>query len=574
MKRLKLIPFFFLFLFSSCDREDNKHANGGKLYGGTFKFMSAEKITNLFPLSTIETYTNRVLSQLYDPLLRFDSETMKILPCIVSSYHISEDAKKVVLTIRDDVYFHDDPCFKKGKGRLVTASDVKYSLEFSCSSLSINKYAYLLSSKIVGAEEFHDKSKQSLPASGVSGIKVLGQHSLEISLLEPNVEFYKLLTFPTLAVIAKESVEYYKGDIIKHPVGTGPFVLESMNEHGLKLKRNNHYWGKDQFGNHLPFLDRLEVLYGKDKKAELLAFRKKEIDIVFSIPLEDVENVLCPLKEARLGKNVHHKIQTFTGMNINYLAFLLKSKEFSDINVRRAFNHAINRNSIIEDSLLGDGILLNGIIPFGKGWEYSNEVKGYNYNVKQAQELFAKAGYAGGKNFPKLDFYVSTNKGSKRHKICLSIVEQLKRNLNVDLNLIVCPLPEQLKAIREGRAKIWITAWIADYPSAENFLQLFHVGKNKAFSDVVKNFGFSNEEYDNIYEAALSELNTIKREKLFMRCNQIVMDQAILVPIMSNDYTPMLNARVKDFNQSPMEVMDFSTMYIKELREKGVKSTD
>lgn len=551
-------------LFSSCDGMKNLPANGGRVYGETFRFISNEKITNLFSVSCFDTYTSRVISQIYDPLLKLDFETMKVMPSIATSYQVSDDEKKYILTIRKGVRFHDDPCFEGGKGRLLTARDIKYSLELACSGLAFNRAGYLLIDKIVGAQEFYDKSSKSLPSFGVSGIKIIDDYTIEINLIKPNFEFDKLLTLPSLSPFPREAFEKYNEKSGNHPVGTGPFMLSSMDNNGIKLKRNNHYWVKDEFGNQLPFLDGIDISYIDNKRDELIAFRQKKIDLVLNIPVEEVDNVLGPLKDAQNGKYVNHKILSLSGLDVHYIGFACEYKVFKDINVRKAFNYAINRERIIDDYLLGDGILLNGVVPSGKMYPAHKKILGYEFDVKKAQELLAKAGYPNGKNFPVLEMYVNPLDIWKGRKMCASIAEQLKQNLNVKLKITLCSLAKRSSAIKSGKAKIWKSGWNADYPSAENFLNLFYSGKNKEVSSQINEFNFRSEKFDRMYEKALHEENESKRAELFALCDQIVVDEAAVIPIISKDYTIMINTRVKGFKQSSIEAINFSSVYIKD----------
>lgn len=564
----RLLLSLLLLIIYSCEENHTRYAEGGKLYGGTFRFMSQEKVTALFPVTSFDTYTSRMISQLFDPLLRLDFETMEIAPSIVTSYAISADKKKFVLKIRKGIRFHDDPCFKDGLGRVLTVEDVKYSLEFACSGLKINRSGYLLIDKIVGAQEFYDKSSESLPNFGVSGIEIIDENTLQINLMSPNFEFDKILTLPSLSVFPREAFEMYKDNILSHPVGTGPFALESMNEKGIVLKRNNHYWMKDDFGNRLPFLDKLQMLYTEDKRNELLAFRQKKIDLVLNIPVEEIDHVLGSLEDAQQGKNVHHKIQTLTGMNVHYIGFAYNSKEFNDINVRKAFNYAIDRNYIVNDYLLGEGTILNGVVPLSDVYPAHSKVKGYEFNPQKARELLAKAGYPNGKNFPVLELYINPLDIWKGKKMSASILEQLKRNLNITLKVKLCDLAGREAAIKAGKAKIWKSGWTADYPSAENFLSLFYTGKNKQVASEINEFSFKSEKFDQAYEKALREPDDQKRAALFALCDQIVVDEAAVIPVMSKDYTMMVNARVRDFKQSAVDAMNFTTIYIKEQRIK------
>ena len=298
------IGLFFVTFACSDDSNEKLVASGGAVYGGELKLMSSEKITNLFPLSSEDVYEQRVNNQIFESLLKIDQTGTHVIPSLAESFIISPDAKKYTFILRKGIYFHADDCFSDKSGREVVASDIQYCMQFACSGLPENKIGNLLINKIKGAKKFHDATKLSMKGQSVTGIKVVNDYTIEIALDESYVGFDKILTHSNLGIFAPEAYEKYGKDILKHPVGTGPFQIESWNNQGLSLKRNPKYWKKDGYGNQLPFLDKVILTYSKTKKDELLAFRKEKIDIILEIPADEIENTLGTLKEAQAGKNM------------------------------------------------------------------------------------------------------------------------------------------------------------------------------------------------------------------------------------------------------------------------------
>jgi peptide/nickel transport system substrate-binding protein len=566
--RLFPLVLFSLLILASCgggEEAIQKEAIGGKMYGGEFKFMSTEKVSSLFPVSRVDIYSQRLNSQIFEPLLKIDLTTMDVVPALAESYTVSDDAKKFTFKIRKGVKFHEDDCFSDGT-REVNAKDVKYTLEMACSGLKMNQMSYLLVNRIVGASDFYNKSKKSIPKTGVSGITVIDDNTLEINLVESFIGFDKVMTHTNLGIFPKEAYEKYGKEISNHPVGTGPFMLETFDNNGVTLKRNPNYWRKDELGNQLPFLSKVIMTYVKDKKSELLAFRKKEVDIVLEIPVDEIENVFGTLKEAQAGKNITHKIESESSMSVNYIAFACESAEFKDFRVRKAFNIAINRNEIVDKWLLGEGWPSeHGFVPSMENFP-AEKVKGHVYNEAAAKDLFAQAGFANGKGFPALDFYINALEGSSAYTMALSIVDQVKKVLNVDLKIKLCTIEERNEAIANGTAKIWRSGWVADYPDAESFLSIFYSGNISDNNGAVNTFRFNSPEYDVLFEQALRELNTEKRNELLVKCDQMIVDQAPVMPVLTDDFIIMVNARVRDFKTNSMENLDFSEIYIKELK--------
>jgi peptide/nickel transport system substrate-binding protein len=557
-----------LYLFSSCvgNQNTNPSAVGGKFYGGSFKFMSAEKVNSLLPISSVDVYAQRINSQIFETLLKLDMETMKVVPGIAESYKVDKEAKKYTFKIRQGIYFHDDQCFG-GEGRELTANDVKFTLELACSGLKENKMAYLFADRIEGAKDFQAKSKVKLPKEGVSGIRIVDKYTLEIRLDQPFTGFEKILCHTNLGVLPIEAYEKYGSSLPDHPVGTGPFMLEKKDDNGIKLKKNPNYWRKDEFGNQLPFLDNIEMTYVKDKRSELMAFRKKEIDIVLEIPVDEIENILGSLKEAQAGMNVKHRVESKPSMSMNYIAFANDSKEFKDVRVRQAFNMAVERKVIVNQLLMGEGWAAeHGFVPAIENYHTDNVI-GTKLDVDKARLLLAEAGFKDGKGFPVLDFYVNAVEGSSVHKMCRGIADELKKNLNIDLKIKLCSYEERNRAIIAGKAKIWRSGWIADYPDAENFLSLFYSKNIKDLGAEVNAFRFRDTNYDQLFEMALREINEDKRNELLVLCDQIIVDKAPVMPILTDDFMVMINARIRDFKTNSMESLDFSSIFIKEPKQ-------
>ena len=563
---------FYLFaitlLLFSCGGEDQNeekdviNAVGGVRYGGEFKFMSKEKVNNLFPLNVTDVYASRITTQIFEGLLKIDPSSMKVIPCIAKDYEVSDDSKTFTFNLRDDVYFHDNDCFEDGKGRLVTANDFKYSLEMACSSSKLNKLSWLLTDKIVGAQAYFNKKSDE-----VTGIKVIDESTLEIELINPFSSFHKLITHYGLVVFPREAIEHYGDNIVGNPVGTGAFMLDELADDKITLKRNTNYWRKDDFGNQLPFLDKIEMTYSKNKADELLSFRSQEIDLVLDIPVEEIDNVLGTLTEAQEGKNVKHKVDSKSSISIQYFAFNHESEVFSKREVRKAFNLAIDREAIIETWLEGEGWAANyGFVPKMKNYPYKS-IKGYSLQIEKAKELMKKAGYPEGKNFPQIQLYVNAAENSGTHKLAKAVVFSLKQNLGIKIKIKLCSIKEREEAIKSGKAVFWRTGWIADYPDPENFLNLFYVGKDKEIDKDLNPFNYSSKKFDQLFEKAMAETDDSKRMEILAQCDQIIIDDAVVMPLLTEDFITMINLKVKGFNSNEMEQLDFSSIYIREIRQ-------
>ena len=559
---------FFLFVgvmvMVSCQTDiESVRAKGGRYYGGEFSFISPERVTNLFPLATNDVHTQRVNAQIFETVLRLDGQTMRIEPGLATSYTIDKQRNRYTFQLRKGVLFHDDPCFE-GKSREMKAEDVKFSLEMACSGLPLNKMGASFSDRIRGASDFYKRSRHTIPKEGVEGIVVLGEYTIQIQLERAFIGFEHMLTMSNLGIFPKVAHAYYGNELMDHPIGTGPFQLGHLDKNSLDLVKNPDYWRKDEFGNKLPFLDKIRMRYNPNKQAELRAFHKKEIDLVLQIPVDEIEYVLGSLKEAKAGKNVRHRVFSQNSLSMEYIAFSCAKGIFSDRHVRQALNKAIDRQALINDWLKGEGLpAVGGIAPSIGDFVRLSDEEHVWFNIKQAKHELAEAGFPQVSDFPRQVLYVNAYKGSSLHRMCKGIVDQWKKNLGIDVIIKLCTLEERNLVITSGKAKIWRSGWIADYPDPENFFSLFY-SRNGNRSNPMN---YQSEVFNPIFDQATSESDQKTRMQLLKECDLIIQNDAPIIPILTNDFLIMVNSRIRNFKTNPMELLDFSTIFIREPRQ-------
>jgi peptide/nickel transport system substrate-binding protein len=551
-------------VLSSCGSSDanrNKMAKGNKLYGGEFRFMSIEKIKVLFPLHSMDLYSQRLNSQIYESLFKEGKEGNIVVPHLVENYSISADALTYTFNLKKGIFFHEDACFEDGT-REFNSKDVQFVLESACKKSSINHISHLLVGKIVGSETFFNASNKNASITNISGIKIINNHRLSVTLTQPFAGFEKLLSHPSLGIFPEEAIKKYGDKILTHPVATGPFCLDQMNTSGIILKRNANYWKSDEFGNKLPFLDRIVMKYGVDKNSELIAFKKNEIDIILEVPVENVTNLFGSLKEAQNGKTIKHKIFSRKSSLTNFLAFANTQKPFNDPLVRKAFLYAIDKNKITEEVLMGEGIAADyGFIPEMIGFQQDTNYR-ITQNIDKARAFLAQAGYPGGQNFPETILWVNTIEGTSMSNWTTNVAQQLETTLGIKIILKYCSFEERQNAIRSGKALFWRSGWIPDYPDPESFVSIFY-NKYSELNPFWGNVSCTNPSFNQLYEESLLEKNSIKRNALLNSCNRLLMEDAIVLPVYYDDFFVVLNLKIRDFVVNSIETMDLSNVYIK-----------
>ncbi|MBB6463814.1 ABC transporter substrate-binding protein [Flammeovirga kamogawensis] len=582
MRKLIAITFSFLILavFMGCgptnptekDAENKlTPTSGDKFYGGVFRVNESEYIKNLYPLSIIDIYSYRIASQIYEGLFKFDQKTLQVVPSLVDSYAKSDDQLVYTFKLKDNVYFHDDKCFENGKGRKLSAQDVVYNFNLICTYNRNNQYAHLFTDIVKGAAEYYDATKENLSfvrtpegLEGVAGFKVIDALTLEITLLKPNSMFLYNLARPGAFIFPREAVENYGEDMRTKCVGTGPFQIASVDEDiSINLSKNENYHGVDEFGNKLPFLKAISVSFIKDKKIEFLEFKKGELDMMYRIPTEDIIDVLTESDET--NENFKYHLQRIPEMSTQFLAMNNQGKIFKDINIRKAFSFAIDRQRILEYILNGEGYMegYHGITPpVFKNYDIE-QITGYKMNIDSAKYYLAKAGYPDGKGFPKVTLDLNTE-GEQYSNVALEVKKQLKDKLNVNVELKISPFAQIAEKSIMGRYDFLRLAWIADYPSPENYLWAYY-GKTlpenpeeKSWPNLIR---YSNPKFDVEYEKALASVDQNQAMVHFMNAEKILMADAPFIVLWYDEGYRLIQRYVEDFPNNPMQYRDFSTVY-------------
>ena len=371
----------------------------------------------------------------------YEPGTTELRPGLAESYDISEDGKVFTFKLREGVKFHN--------GRVMTADDVKYSLDRVTNPATQSPGAGFF-----GSIEGYD-AVSSGEVTELSGVKVLDEQTVEITLSRPDATFLHVMGLNFASVVAKEAVEAAGADFGKTAMGTGAFKLADWTI-GQKLvfEKNQDYWREG-----LPYLDSVTFEVGQEPIVALLRLQNGEVDVPGDgIPPAKFQEVMGdPEQAARVieGGQLH------TG----YITLNVKMAPFDNVDVRKAVNMAINKERITQ-VINGRAVPATQPLPPSMPG-YTEGYEGYPYDPEAAKALLAEAGFSDG--FETELFVMNTDPNPR---IAQAIQQDLSK---IGVKATIQSLAQASVIAAGGEADqapmIWSggMAWIADFPDASNF---------------------------------------------------------------------------------------------------------
>lgn len=570
---MKLVPIFFLILILTSCGSDKKQF---EFAGGSFKMALDNTPTTFIAREVTDVYSFELLSQVMEGLVSFNAEDLSLQPQIAEKWSISNDGTVFTFTIRDDVFFHDNPVFESLDDRKLTVDDVLFTFEKACKPNAEGNpsaaYLFLLANQVKGAKEYYEGKAKS-----ISGMKVK-KNRFEITLLNPDQTYINKLANLSASIVSKKIVEANKETDV---VGTGPFCFTPPSEDETYiLLKNQDYYMVDNKGNALPYLDSV-VFYVQTRKLEQLEmFEQGKTLLISGLPTSRITEML----EGRISDfNAQPPLKELYNnplLTTQYYFFNMNDPRFKDVRVRQAFNYAIDRKR------LADNVLRNQYYEYGiygitppigsvfKGYDFSEIKKyGYDFNPELAKQLLADAGYPGGKGFGSVDLRVDIS--DLNTAVAEELADQIYQTLGINVNIDGSNFEQRNEDGNMGRGDLFRTAWIADYSSPETFLGNFYgklVPKEKDMPSSGNQSRYVNPLFDKYFEEGRSA-DPKRRLELFSKAEIELMKDPPIIPLWyANDFT-LSYSRVRNLKNNPMEFLDLRRVYIKEwTKEEYLKS--
>jgi len=541
---LSLLSLFFFNLFSPA-ADINSAENPNTLYG------VAERIRGFDPVMAGDVASALAISRIYEGLLQYSylARPYQVEPCLCAKMpDVSDDGLTYTFSVRKGIYFQDDPCFAAtgGKGRELTAEDFVYAIKRVADIKTGSTGYWAFNERIAGLDEFRTKSSGEQATDykmAVEGLTAPDSYTLCIRLKQPYPQLLWILTMHYTFAVPHEAVEYYGRDFVNHPVGTGPYCLKSwVRNYRIEYARNPKWnqtgraesypvkgSGQDaELGmladadKPIPFIDRIVQYVVGDSTTLWFMFLKGQMESS-GISRDNWDAVITSDKSLK-NELATMGIKMFSTpvMETYYIGFNMDDATVGgNLLLRQALACAFNSEQYVR-FYNNRVIRACGPIPPGiAGFEKQDSP--YPFNLDIAKDLLSKAGYPEGKD-PKTGRRLKLNldignPNDPEVRASVELFSSFMDKIGVQIVPVYNNWPTFLSRLERRQAQLFRLGWVADYPDAENFLQLFY-GPN--CSPGPNHCNYSNKSFDALYEKARIMADCPERTALYRQMAGIV----------------------------------------------------
>ncbi|AXF76254.1 glutathione ABC transporter substrate-binding protein GsiB [Erwinia tracheiphila] len=442
--------------------------------------------TTLDPYDANDTLSQAVAKSFYQGLFGFDKD-MKLINVLAERYDVSKDGLSWTIKLKSGIKFQDGTDFN--------AEAVKVNLDRASNPDNHLKRYNLFKS--------------------IATTEVVDPTTVKITLKQPFSAFVNTLASPAAAMISPTALKKYGKDIAFHPVGTGPFVLETWNPTDfVKVKKFDGYWKKGY-----PKLDTLTWRPVVDNNTRAAMLQTGEANLAFPVPYEQAK---------LLEKNSKLDLVVSPSIMQRYLSINVTQKPFDNVKVREALNYAISRDALVKVAFAGYATPASGVVP--PAIQYSQSYPAAQYNPAKARELLKEAGFPNG--------FTTTLWSSHNHTTAQKVLQFAQQQLaQVGIKATVTAMDAgqrsaevEGKGQKESGVRLFYTGWSAS--TGEANWALTPLFATQSWPPTIFNTAFySNTKVDNDLADALKTTDSSRKAALYKDAQDQIWQDKPWVPL-------------------------------------------
>lgn len=455
----------------------------------------------------------RILVNIYDGLVRYADGTLEVEPALATDWTISDDGLTYTFNLREGVNFHDGTPFN--------AEAVKFNFD----RMLDEDHPYYDTGPFPLSFNF----------SAVDSVNVIDEHTVEFVLTEPFAPFLSNLAYPTGLIVSPQGVMDNVDDYGRNPSGTGPYrFVEWQSNTRVVVEANPDYW------DGAPALEAVVFRPITDANTRVAEMLSGGIDVMVEVPPDNVGQF-----EADSAFEVHEQ----AGPHVWYVMLNARYGPFADKLVRQAANYAVNKEALVNEVLQGTATVSDSPIAPAFNWAYNENLEPYPYDPDMAGQLLSQAGV----DSPEVTFYVTEGGSGMLDPVTMGTAIQADLEaVGFDVTIETYEWNTFLGIVNPGLGEdvdMAEMAWMTNDPDVLPFLTLRtgawpeEGGFNSSY--------YSNEEVDELLEAARVETDIEARGDLYKQMQEIVYEDAPWIFVANWQQNAVTTQAVQGFSLQP-----------------------
>lgn len=452
--------------------------------------------------------------------LIYMEEDGSLTPMLATSWEANADSTVWTFQIREGVTFHD--------GTPLNAEAVAANLRRFVDPEVGAAYAFLLGT--------------------VESIEATGEYELTLSLSQPFAPILAHLSHSFIGIVSPAQLEGLgPEDTFEIPVGTGPYTMAEWSRgERIVLEANDDYYGD------VPQIPTIEFEFIPEPSALVVALETGEADAIMRVPPQDVD---------RLEANEDIEVVFESSVRQIYIGFNNEREPFNDPLVRRALNHAIDKQAIVDG--LFDGVFTVADAPVVPAVFGHESVGPYEYDPALAEELLAEAGYPNG-------FDMTIHHPTGRYLLDATVAEAVQDMLSevgVNATLETREWSSYLEFTGQPPEQAEYDAFLLGWGTVtlDSDYGLYALLHTNQWNPNGNNRGFySNPEVDELLDAARVETDRARREELYAQAIEMIWDDAPWIYLYNQGQINANRADVEGLIHHPLENLSAWDAYFAE----------
>ncbi len=511
------IGFLAMMLVWSCGEADRN----------TLIFARGADSVGLDPALENDGESFKVCDNIYETLVTYAPGSTDLQPLLARSWQTSPDGRTWTFRLRTDVEFHDGTAFDAHA--MLFSLERQFNPDHPFHRVE-GAYKYW---KDMGLDEI------------VAAMEATDDSTLVIRLHTPSAPFLSTMAMNFAAAVSPAAVARYGDEFFRNPVGTGPFrFVEWRRDERLVLEANPSYWGTP------PALERLIFKPVQESAVRFLELRQGTVHGLDYVSPEFADDI-------RADPNL--QLLTQAGLNVGYLAMNMDKPPFDDVRVRRAINHAIDKQALVDHLYRGLAVPATTPIP-PTMWGHDDSIMPYAYDPARARALLREAGFPDGFGTELWAMPIPRPYMPQPDRVAQAIQANLAA-VGIQADIVQWEWGTYLDKIFNGEHTMALLGWTSDSGDPDNILYVL-LSKQAATKPAQNIAFYRNAELQDLLVEARRSVNHEHRVRLYHAAQQIVHRDAPWVPLVHTTQTIAFRRQVQGYTLHPTGIMRFHPVYI------------